>query len=108
MIEAVVDESLEPAQFAWTTGRSAVMNELRDFMFAVVYQAPASAASRHRAIGCSAASWTGISSIPDEIPASYRAARSAARGAGGRLRRRHDRPLRARHPRRIFRPSLRR
>ena len=93
MIEAVVDHSLVAGEVAMDGPTLAVMNELRDFMFERVYQAPSQREQQERAIELLRALMAHHTDHPDEIPASYRQ-HGVGGGPGRRLRGRHDRPLR--------------
>ena len=72
MIEAVVDHSLVAGEVAMDEPTLAVMNELRDFMFERVYQAPSQREQQERAIELLRALMAHHTDHPDEIPASYR------------------------------------
>ena len=72
MIEAVVDHSLVAGEVAMDGPTLAVMNELRDFMFERVYQAPSQREQQERAIELLRALMAHHTDHPDEIPASYR------------------------------------
>ena len=72
MIEAVVDHSLVAGEVAMDEPTLAVMNELRDFMFERIYQAPSQREQQERAIELLRALMAQLTEHPDEIPASYR------------------------------------
>ena len=99
MISAVIDESLRTGAVRMDEPTLAVMNELRDFMFARVYEAPDQLRQQRRAIAVIRDLMDWHLEHPDEIPDSYRQDEATPSDAGGGLHRRHDRPLRARHPR---------
>ena len=93
-------ESCGPARCGWTTRRWTVMNELRDFMFERVYHAPDQLRQQQRAVAIIRDLMEWHLEHPDEIPDHRSGAIVASvRAAGRRLRGRHDRPLRPRHPR---------
>ena len=72
MIEAVVDHSAGGRRVGMDEPTLAVMNELRDFMFERVYQAPSQREQQERAIELLRALMAHHTDNPDEIPASYR------------------------------------
>lgn len=72
MITAVIDESLRTGAVRMDPATLTVMNELRDFMFARVYQAPDQLAQQRRAIGIIRDLMDWHLQHPDEIPATYR------------------------------------
>ena len=72
MIEAVIDESLRTGAVRMDDGTLGVMNELRDFMFQRVYQAPEQIKQQRRAVAIIRALMDWHIEHPDEIPRSYR------------------------------------
>jgi dGTPase len=72
MIEAVVEHSPRVGAVAMDASTLAVMNELRDFMFERVYQAPSQRDQQERAIELLRALMAHHTEHADEIPASYR------------------------------------
>lgn len=72
MIGAVVDESLRTGAVRMDDPTLAVMNELRDFMFARVYQAEEQLRQQRRAIGVIRDLMDWHLAHPDDIPATYR------------------------------------
>jgi dGTPase len=72
MIGAVVDESLRTGAVRMDAATLGVMNELRDFMFANVYQAPAQLLEGRRAIAIIRDLMDWHLEHPDEIPGSFR------------------------------------
>ncbi|MCV0404228.1 MAG: HD domain-containing protein [Chloroflexi bacterium] len=72
MIGAVVDESLRTGAVRMDGPTLAVMNELRDFMFARVYQAEEQLRQQRRAIGVIRDLMDWHLDHPDEIPITYR------------------------------------
>ena len=105
MISAVIDESLRTGAVRMDDATLAVMNELRDFMFANVYQSAEQQRQQRRAIAVIRDLMDWHLEHPEEIPDSYRQHRCTAGRAGGRLHRRHDRPVRAGHPRPALPPD---
>jgi dGTPase len=106
MIGAVVDESLRTGAVRMDDATLAVMNELRDFMFASVYQAPAQLHEQRRAVAIIRDLMEWHLEHPDEIPGSFRqhdatAVTQAADYIAGMT----DRFALTVHDR-IFRPSL--
>ncbi len=72
MIEAVVETSVRGGRVEMDTPTLAVMHELRDFMFARVYQAPGQRAQQLEAIGVLRDLVDWHLDHPDEIPDTYR------------------------------------
>ncbi len=72
MINAVIDESLRTGSVRMDEPTLAVMNELRDFMFARVYEAPDQLRQQRRAIAVIRDLMDWHLEHPDEIPDSYR------------------------------------
>jgi dGTPase len=72
MIEAVVGHSPSAGAVAMDEPTLAVMNVLRDFMFARVYQASSQREQQERAIELLRALMAHHADRPDEIPATYR------------------------------------
>ncbi|MGI8830690.1 MAG: HD domain-containing protein, partial [Candidatus Limnocylindria bacterium] len=72
MISAVIDESLRTGAVRMDAPTLAVMNELRDFMFARVYQATEQLRQQRRAVGIIRALMDWHLDHPDEIPDTYR------------------------------------
>ena len=72
MVEAVVEHSTAVGEVAMDEPTLAVMNELRDFMFARVYQASSQRDQQERAIELLRALMAHHAEHPDHIPASYR------------------------------------
>jgi dGTPase len=106
MIGAVVDESLRTGAIRMDAATLGVMNELRDFMFANVYQAPAQRLEGRRAIAIIGDLMDWHLEHPDEIPGSFRqhdapSVTQAADYIAGMT----DRFALATHDR-LFRPSL--
>ena len=96
MIEAVIEDRWSPARWHGRARRSAVMNELRDFMFERIYRRPAGASSRNAPWSCFAGVMDHHPSIPTRSRPAYRRHGCIPGHPGRRLRGRHDRPLRAR------------
>jgi dGTPase len=106
MITAVIDESLRTGAVRMDGPTLAVMNELRDFMFAHVYQSAEQLRQQRRAIGVIRDLMDWHLEHPDEIPDTYREHQAplvvqAADYIAGMT----DRYALATHDR-IFRPSL--
>jgi dGTPase len=106
MINAVIDESLRTGAVRMDEPTLAVMNELRDFMFAHVYQSADQQRQQRRAIGVIRDLMDWHLEHPEEIPDSYREHEAplvvqAADYIAGMT----DRYALATHDR-IFRPSL--
>ncbi|MGI8658986.1 MAG: HD domain-containing protein [Candidatus Limnocylindria bacterium] len=72
MISAVIDESLRTGAVRMDAPTLAVMNELRDFMFARVYQATEQLRQQRRAVGIIRALMDWHLDHPNEIPDTYR------------------------------------
>jgi dGTPase len=72
MIEAIVEHSPAAGEVAMDEPTLAVMNELRDFMFERVYQAPSQRGQQERAIELLRALMAYHTDHAEEIPASYR------------------------------------
>jgi dGTPase len=72
MIEAVIDESLRTGAVRMGDATLAVMNELREFMFERVYQAPEQLKQQRRAVAIIRDLMDWHVEHPDEIPRSYR------------------------------------
>jgi dGTPase len=72
MIDAVIDESLRTGAVRMDATTLDVMNQLRDFMFERVYQAPEQLRQQRRAIAIIRDLMDWHLEHPDEIPASYR------------------------------------
>ena len=72
MIGAVIDESLRTGAVRMDDATLAVMNELRDFMFAEVYQAADQLRQQRRAIAVIRDLMDWHMAHPEEIPDSYR------------------------------------
>jgi dGTPase len=72
MIEAVIDESLRTGAVRMDDGTLSVMNELRDFMFERVYDAPDLLRQQRRAIAVIRDLMRWHLEHPEEIPASFR------------------------------------
>jgi dGTPase len=72
MIGAVIEQSLAVGRVEMDPGTLAVMNELRDFMFERVYQAPAQLAQQRRAEAVIRDLVDYHLAHPDEMPAGYR------------------------------------
>jgi dGTPase len=72
MIEAVVEHSLALGRVEMDGGTLAVMNELRDFMFARVYVTPDQRHQQETAIGVIRALVDHHLAHPDEIPGTFR------------------------------------
>ena len=72
MIDAVIDESLSTGAVRMDATTLDVMNQLRDFMFERVYQAPEQLRQQRRAIAIIRDLMDWHLEHPDEIPASYR------------------------------------
>jgi dGTPase len=101
-----VDESLRTGAVRTDDATLGVMNELRDFMFASVYQAPAQLHEQRRAVAIIRDLMEWHLEHPDEIPGSFRqhdatAVTQAADYIAGMT----DRFALTTHDR-IFRPSL--
>ena len=74
MIGAVVEESLRTGAVRMDEPTLAVMNELRDFMFATVYNSPEQHRQQRRAIAVIRDLMDWHLEYPDEIPSTYRQA----------------------------------
>ena len=72
MIEAVVEHSLQVGEVRMDAGTLAVMNELRDFMFATVYQSGEQRGEQLRAIAILSNLMDHHLADPELIPESYR------------------------------------
>lgn len=72
MITAVIDESLRTGAVRMDDATLSVMNELRDFMFANVYQSAGQQREQQRAIGIIRDLMDWHLAHPDEIPDTYR------------------------------------
>ena len=72
MIEAVIEGSLAAGRVEMDAATLAVMNELRDFMFERVYEAPAQLAAQAQAVVLIRELVDYHLDHPEEIPASYR------------------------------------
>jgi dGTPase len=72
MINAVIDESLRTGAVRMDEATLAVMNELRDFMFANVYQSAEQGRQQRRAIAVIRDLMDWHLEHPEEIPGSYR------------------------------------
>ena len=72
MIGAVIDGSLRHGEVRMDDRTLAVMNELRDFMFARVYAAPQQRSQQEQAIRLIGDLVEHLMAHPDEIPATYR------------------------------------
>jgi dGTPase len=106
MIGAVVDESLRTGAVRMDDATLAVMNELRDFMFASVYQAPDQLRQQRRAIAIVRDLMAWHLEHPDEIPDSFRQHEApAVVQAADYIAGMTDRFALATHDR-LFRPSL--
>ena len=106
MITAVIDESLRMGAVRMDGPTLAVMNELRDFMFANVYQSADQLRQQRRAIGVIRDLMDWHLDHPDEIPGSYREhTATLVVQAADYLAGMTDRYALATHDR-IFRPSL--
>jgi len=106
MINAVVDESLRTGAVRMDDDTLAVMNELRNFMFANVYQSAEQQRQQQRAIAVIRDLMDWHLANADEIPASYRQADASPQTqAADYIAGMTDRYALATHDR-IFRPSL--
>jgi dGTPase len=106
MIEAVIDESLRTGAVRMDDGTLGVMNELRDFMFHRVYQAPEQIKQQRRAVAIIRALMDWHIEHPDEIPRSYRQHQaSQVVQAADYIAGMTDRYALATHDR-LFRPNL--
>ena len=106
MITAVIDESLRTGAVRMDGPTLAVMNELRDFMFAHVYQSAEQLRQQRRAIGVIRDLIDWHLEHPDEIPDSYREhSATLVVQAADYISGMTDRFALATHDR-IFRPSL--
>jgi dGTPase len=72
MIDAVVEHSLRVGRVEMDAPTLEVMNELRDFMFERVYQAPEQLAEQTKAVELIRDLVDHHLAHPDEIPATYR------------------------------------
>ncbi len=73
MISAVIDESLRSGAVRMDDATLAIMNELRDFMFANVYQSAGQLREQRRAIAVIRELMDWHLAHPEDIPASFRA-----------------------------------
>ncbi len=106
MINAVVDESLRTGAVRMDDDTLAVMNELRNFMFANVYQSAEQQRQQLRAIAVIRDLMDWHLANADEIPASYRQADASPQTqAADYIAGMTDRYALATHDR-LFRPSL--
>ena len=106
MINAVIDESLRTGAVRMDAPTLGVMNELRDFMFAQVYQSPEQLRQQRRAIAIIRDLMDWHLEHPDEIPASYREVEaSLVVQAADYIAGMTDRYALATHDR-LFRPTL--
>ncbi len=106
MINAVVDESLRTGAVRMDEGTLAVMNELRDFMFANVYQSAEQQRQQRRAIAVIRDLMDWHLEHPDEIPASFpEGSASPQTRAADYIAGMTDRYALATHDR-LFRPTL--
>ena len=72
MIDAVIEHSLRVGRVEMAADTLAVMNELRDFMFARVYHAPEQLAQQRRAVDIIRRLVDHHLAHPDDMPATYR------------------------------------
>ena len=72
MIDAVIQHSLSVGRVEMDAATLEVMNELRDFMFERVYQAPSQLGEQTRAVALIRDLVEHLLAHPDEIPATYR------------------------------------
>jgi dGTPase len=106
MINAVIDESLRTGAVRMDEPTLAVMNQLRDFMFAHVYQSAEQLRQQRRAVGVIRDLMDWHLEHPDEIPDSYREhSATLVVQAADYIAGMTDRFALATHDR-IFRPSL--
>ena len=106
MIGAVIDESLRTGAVRMDDATLGVMHDLRDFMFANVYQAPEQLRQQRRAIGVIRDLMDWHLAHPQEIPDSYRQHEaSAVVQAADYIAGMTDRFALATHDR-LFRPSI--
>ena len=106
MISAVIDESLRTGSVRMADETLAVMNELRDFMFANVYQSAEQLRQQRRAIAVIRDLMDWHLEHPDEIPDSYRQDEASPQTqAADYIAGMTDRYALATHDR-LFRPSL--
>ena len=106
MINAVIDESLRTGAVRMDDETLAVMNQLRDFMFANVYQSAEQQRQQRRAIAVIRDLMDWHLEHPDEIPDSYRQdGASAQTQAADYIAGMTDRYALATHDR-LFRPTL--
>ena len=105
MINAVIDESLVAGEVRMDAPTLAVMNELRAFMFERVYLSEAQRLHTRAAVDLIRRLVDYHLEHPDEIPSTYRDTDADRGHPGGRLRRRHDRPLRPAGQRPTVRPE---
>jgi dGTPase len=106
MINAVIDESLRTGAIRMDEGTLEVMNELRDFMFARVYEAPDQLRQQRRAIAIIRDLMDWHLEHPEEIPDTYRQDEAAPQvQAADYIAGMTDRYALATHDR-LFRPSL--
>jgi dGTPase len=106
MINAVIDESLRSGAVRMGGPTLGVMNQLRDFMFEHVYEAPEQLRQQRRAIGIIRDLMDWHLQHPDEIPASYRQVEATLVGqAADYIAGMTDRFALATHDR-LFRPML--
>ena len=106
MINAVIDESLRTGAVRMDDETLAVMNQLRDFMFANVYESAEQQRQQRRAIAVIRDLMDWHLEHPDEIPDSYRQdGASAQTQAADYIAGMTDRYALATHDR-LFRPTL--
>jgi dGTPase len=106
MINAVIDESLRTGAVRMDDETLAVMNQLRDFMFANVYQSAEQQRQQRRAIAVIRDLMDWHLEHPDEIPDSYRQDEASAQTqAADYIAGMTDRYALATHDR-LFRPTL--
>ena len=106
MIEAVIDESLRTGAVRMDEATLAVMNELRDFMFERVYQAPEQLKQQRRAVAIIRDLMDWHVEHPADIPATFpQHGSSAVVHAADYIAGMTDRYALATHDR-LFRPNL--
>ncbi len=106
MISAVIDESLRTGAIRMDNASLGVMNELRDFMFERVYQAPEQLRQQRRAIAVIRDLMDWHLAHPEEIPDTYRQTDAVAVvQAADYIAGMSDRYALATHDR-LFRPAL--
>ena len=106
MIGAVIDESLRTGALRMDDATLAVMNELRDFMFERVYNAPDQLRQQQQAVAIIRDLMRWHLEHPDEIPSSFRRdGTSAEQQAADYVAGMTDRFALATHDR-LFRPTL--